>query len=570
MTLSLKTKNPVNYITAGVLLVLCVVMILFLKSEFNQMQTKETVYFGKNENIVAIHKLSEWNENLQTTNSGAGDSLVYEIKGMDDEGNYVDGDTVVILGGVHANEPAGVVSATWIIENLHPKSGTVYVTMHANEAGFTCTDPQEASPMFFTIDTGAGERIFRYGSRVTNPIYQWPDPDIYVHSSGMKLAGSETRNLNRCYPGVEDGTISQQVAYAITNMVKTTDAAFEVDMHEASPEYKTINTTVYYSLGQNVAAAAAFNVPSDMESDSGKMGTDIAPETLRGLSHIELGTWTDTLSFLMETSNAAQGREHGKTGSNLVVTGMDKFYIRNQANVGLWDLTYGKDPTTGKTTTDQTTYIEVSDDNYVDSEGNSVTYFRALSQRCARHLTFVAALSQGYNEEFEKCIISLANAEQGENGKALTDEEKAAIFDSVGMGWSDITERYIYKDRAGYQQYEECVEKIAAKEAETGTTLTTEEKNEIFAEIGLVWDEATSSYAFSEDFVGYVNFGLDLTDNFYTDIRDNLYGDLAPEEGVLTSDSVWTIDNANFPVSITYSGTTQSIVSNSGEVLATN
>lgn len=493
MTLAINTKKPVNYITAGVLLVLAIIMVLVLKGQFQQMQTKETVYFGKNPNVVAVHKLSEWNSNLATTNNGAGDALVYEIKGDDDiaAGQNV-GDTIVILGGVHANEPAGVVSATWLIENLHPKTGTVYVMMHTNEAGYTCTDPQEGSPMFFTIDTGSGDRIFRFGSRVTNPIYQWPDPDIYVHTSGMKLAGAETRNLNRCYPGIADGTITQQVAYAITSLVKDVDAAFEVDLHEASPEYKTINTTVYHAKGANIAAAASFNVPSDMDADSGKMGTDIAPESLRGLSHIELGTWTDTLSFLMETSNPSQGREHGKTGTNLVVTGIDKFYVRNQANVGLWDLTYGKDPTTGKNSTDQTVYQEVADGQYVDSQGNTVENIRALSQRCARHLTFVAALAQAYQE-----MVSAAKAEAA---LATTDADRAAIYDKVGMGYSVLDDTQIVGDRR----------------------------------------------------TGLLDLGLNLTEDntFYTHIRDELYGDLKPADGVLTSDDIWALDNSQFPVSV--------------------
>lgn len=78
----------------------------------------------------------------------------------------------------------------------------------------TCTSPQK----------NGETRTFQYGSRATNPIDQWPDPDIYTHkSSGQTLSGSETRNLNRCYPGVEDGTLSEQVAYAVTNMIKTLD-----------------------------------------------------------------------------------------------------------------------------------------------------------------------------------------------------------------------------------------------------------------------------------------------------------------------------------------------------------
>ena len=474
MTLAINTKKPVNFITAGVLIVLSIVMVLVLKSEFQSMQTKETIYYGKNPNVVAVHRLSEWNENLQTTNNGAGDTLVYEIKGKED------GDTMIIFGGVHANEPAGVISASWLVENLHPNAGTVYVMTHTNQAGYTCTDPQEASPMFYTFETGAGERTFRFGSRVTNPIYQWPDPDIYVHTSGMKLAGAETRNLNRCYPGIKDGTITQQIAYALTTMVRDVDAAMVIDLHEASPEYKTINTTVYHSRGNDIAGyAVSFNIPQDMIDNSGKMGSDVAPESLRGLSHIELGTWTDTLSLLMETSNPSQGREHGKTGSDLVVTGTDKFYERNQESVGLWDLTYGKIKTNGED--------------------------RPLSQRVARHLTFIAALADAYNEEVGAAVEAAS--------KVTTDEQKAAIFEPLGMGYSQIQED---KNQYNAEEYKYAGQIIGLRRT------------------------------------GKLDLGITLQGdaNFYTHILDEVYSDLAPDENALNSDELWAMDASAFPVQI--------------------
>lgn len=90
-----------------------------------------------------------------------------------------------------------------LIENAQPEAGTLYVIPRTNNSAFTCTDPQEGAPMRFTIDTPNGERWFRFGSRATNPIHQWPDPEIYVHaSSGQRLSGSETRNINRSTRGV--------------------------------------------------------------------------------------------------------------------------------------------------------------------------------------------------------------------------------------------------------------------------------------------------------------------------------------------------------------------------------
>ena len=47
------------------------------------------------------------------------------------------------------------------------------------------------------------------------------------------------RNINRAYPGVKDGTLTEQIAYAITeNMINTLDIDMEMDLHEASPSIR--------------------------------------------------------------------------------------------------------------------------------------------------------------------------------------------------------------------------------------------------------------------------------------------------------------------------------------------
>ena len=137
-----------------------------------------------------------------------------------------------MLGGTHPNEPSGVLTAVLLIENARPAAGRLIVIPRANESGFTHTDYSEGAPQHFAIPTASGERIFRFGSRATNPIHQWPDPDIYVHSSGQRLSGSETRNLNRAYPGRADGPLTEQVAYAIVQLIRAEKADLSIDLHE--------------------------------------------------------------------------------------------------------------------------------------------------------------------------------------------------------------------------------------------------------------------------------------------------------------------------------------------------
>ena len=196
---------------------------------------------------------------------------------------------------------------------------------HANHSAITHTDYQEASPRFLRIQGASGPRIFRYGSRATNPTDQWPDPDIYIHaSSGQKLSGAETRNLNRAYPGRPDGTFTERVAYAITSLIRSEKVDLTLDLHEASPEYPVINAVVAHSSAMPVASVAVLN----LEFEDIKIALEPSPVNLRGLSHRELGDATRTLAMLFETSNASQGRLRGATDARLVIEGTDDKYLR--------------------------------------------------------------------------------------------------------------------------------------------------------------------------------------------------------------------------------------------------
>ena len=230
----------------------------------------------------------------------------------------------MVLGGTHPNEPSGVLTAVLVIENARPTVGRLIVIPRANHSGFTHTDYSEGAPQRFAIPTASGERFFRFGSRATNPIHQWPDPDIYVHPSGQRLSGSETRNLNRAYPGRADGPLTEQVAYAIVQLIRAEQADLSIDLHEASPEYPVINAMVAHERAMDLAAVAAVG----LQMDGVEIGLEPSPQTLRGLSHREWGDATATLAVLAETANPAQGRLRGATDAALVVSGEDRMYLR--------------------------------------------------------------------------------------------------------------------------------------------------------------------------------------------------------------------------------------------------
>lgn len=303
--------------TTGIVLIACSLLVSFIAGrEFNKMKEVEPIIKGSG--VTKVQMLSDYFPDIKGTN---GDTEVYVLEGKEKGGS------VLILGGTHGNEPSGLLAATLFIENADIDKGTVYVIPRTNNSGLTHNDPQEGSPQRFHIKTKNGERWFRFGSRATNPLDQWPDPDVYIHaSSGQQLSGNETRNINRAYPGRPDGTFTEKVAYGIAEMIRKNNISMTIDLHEASPEYPVINAIVAHDNAMGIASNAVMN----LEFEDMSIGLEPSPVTLRGLTHRELGDYTDTYAVLMETANPAQGRLRGKTDEALVLTGIDPTYVKAQ------------------------------------------------------------------------------------------------------------------------------------------------------------------------------------------------------------------------------------------------
>lgn len=341
-----------NRTWAAVLLVLTALVCVLLAQQFLSMRVEEPIYPGPG--VTEQRMLSDWFPGIKDT---AADTPVYVLQGEEP------GNSMLVLGGTHPNEPAGQLSAVLLIENAQLSVGTLYVIPRTNNSAFTTTDPQEGAPMRFTIDTPNGERWFRFGSRATNPVHQWPDPEIYVHaSSGQRLSGSETRNINRSYPGRPDGTLTEKASYAIAEMIRKENIDITIDLHEASPEYPTINAVVAHEDAMELASWALLN----MQMEGMDIMLEPSPKNLHGLTHRELGDFTDTYAVLMETANASQGRLRGRTNEALVVEGKDKFYVRAAQ--------YGR--------------------LYVPFDENG----HPLNERVARHVTGILQFAQAYND----------------------------------------------------------------------------------------------------------------------------------------------------------------------------
>jgi hypothetical protein len=248
----------------------------------------------------------------------AGDTEVYVFEGPEAGGN------VLITGGTHANEPAGYVSSVVLIENIKVRRGRVFIIPRANASGFTHGDPQEASPQRFDLETPGGPRSFRLGSRVTNPVHQWPDPMIYVNPGGQKLAGIEARNLNRAYPGVRDGNLTERAAFAVLELIRKERIGLGIDLHESAPEYPVINALVFHENAAELTALAQM----ELQGQGYEMRLEASPANLRGLTHREWGDTAGIKAVLIETPNASHGRLKGRPSAALVVDGKDRFYER--------------------------------------------------------------------------------------------------------------------------------------------------------------------------------------------------------------------------------------------------
>ncbi len=240
--------------------------------------------------VTASRMLSEWAPSLAGT---PGDTKVYVLEGKEP------GATVFVAGGTHGNEIAGIVAAVVLVEHARVQKGRLIVVPHANNSAITDADPERPGPEFVIVATPSGERRFRYGSRRTKASHQGqPDPPKYLHpKSTEELPGTEARNLNRSYPGIADGNLTQRMAYGILRLIQEEKVSVAFDFHEAGPESRLAWMVVANPKNIDTAAVAVL----DLESQGLTMKLEPSSETFRGLSHREWGDASSAQAFLFET-----------------------------------------------------------------------------------------------------------------------------------------------------------------------------------------------------------------------------------------------------------------------------
>jgi len=276
---------------------------------------KEPVVLGPS--VTKVKKLSDYFSGIRRS---INDANVYVCEGAQPGG------TILLLGGTHPEEPAARLAAWIFVENVRIDQGRLIVILSANRSGTTVTRLGGGYPPDYTIPTAWGGQKFRMGDRWSNPLDQWPDPEVYIHyPSRQELAYVDIRNLNRTWPGRTNGTLTEKTCFALTQLIRQEKVDIAIDFHEAELQYPVISTIVAHEKGQELAAMASMMITGTEGFD---IGMENSPPGLHGLSHREIGDHTDAISLLLETPEPFLDATRGRTDRALLLAGKDKFIMK--------------------------------------------------------------------------------------------------------------------------------------------------------------------------------------------------------------------------------------------------
>lgn len=283
-------------------------------SFYQSRRLAEPVVLG--DGVTDVKRLGDYFEGIRGT---VNDANLYVL----DSG--VPGATMLVLGGTHPEEPAGRLAAWLLAENGVMEKGRLIVVLSGNRSATTVTRVGGAYPPDFTIETEWGGQTFRLGDRWSNPLDQWPDPEVYIHyPSGQYLAYVDIRNLNRAWPGRPDGTLTERTTYGLMELIRREGVDVFIDLHEAELQYPVISTIVAHDRGQELATYVSMML-SDTEFN---LGMEYSPANLHGLSHREVGDHSGAVSLLFEAPEPFLDATRGRTTREQLLTGKDEFVVK--------------------------------------------------------------------------------------------------------------------------------------------------------------------------------------------------------------------------------------------------
>jgi hypothetical protein len=266
--------------------------------------------------VTEVKRLGDYFEGVRGT---VNDCNVYVFEGEEP------GATMMVIGGTHPEEPAARLAAWLFAENAVMDQGRLIVVLSANRSATTVTRVGGAYPPDFTIPTDWGEQTFRLGDRWSNPLDQWPDPEVYIHyPSRQNLAYVDIRNLNRTWPGRPNGTLTERTTHAFMELIRQEQVDIFIDLHEAELQYPVISTIVAHDSGEELATFVSMML-SDEEFN---MGMEYSPKNLHGLSHREVGDYSEAVSLLFEAPEPFLDATRGRTTREQLLTGQDEFVVK--------------------------------------------------------------------------------------------------------------------------------------------------------------------------------------------------------------------------------------------------
>jgi hypothetical protein len=139
------------------------------------------------------------------------------------------------------------------------------------------------------------------------------------------------------------------------------------------PEYPNINVIIAHERAMEIAASAQLTLLLE--------GINISlansPKNFHGLTHREIGDFTDSFVVLMEAPNIAFGRLRGRTTVDTIIKGQDDFYV--------WGAKLGR------------LFIPFTEEGW------------PLNLRLARHITTTKTLIEAFSELYPDKEIMINN-----------------------------------------------------------------------------------------------------------------------------------------------------------------
>ena len=266
--------------------------------------------------VTRVARLSDFGPGLKGTMA---DTLVYFLEGTEPGGK------AILLSNTHANEPEGLLATLLMVENAVVEKGSLIIIPQFNRSASRNTRPGDGYPLYFEIPTDWGRKTFRMGNRDASPLDQWPDPDVYIHYPDRQLLSYiDARNANRTWPGRTGGPLMEKVTFAAMEIMRREKVDVAVDIHGAETMFPVTNCIVAPDKSLRIATLASLTVKAREGFDS---HVEPSPTGFRGLSHREIGDYSDTLPFLLEAPIPFLDQPTGPKTEKLLLDGKDPFLL---------------------------------------------------------------------------------------------------------------------------------------------------------------------------------------------------------------------------------------------------